>query len=125
MKIKNEKFEANCKGLFLPMEVLKDNDLTLEDTAILMIIDALDSAEKHCTASNEYIGNCFGFSENKVSLSISKLIKLGYVTKLGFNGRIRVLQSNVKQIVAKIDSINKETYKDQTLCASKSEFDAQ
>ena len=125
MKIKNEKFEANCKGLFLPIEVLKDNDLTLEDTAILMIIDALDSSEKHCTASNDYLGTCFGFSENKVSLSISKLIKLGYVTKLGFNGRIRVLQSNVKQIVAKIDAINKETYKDQTLCASKSEFDEQ
>ena len=107
MNINNEKFEANCKGLFLPIEVLKDKNLTLEDTAILMVIDALDSPEAHCTASNDYLATCFGFSENKVSLSVSKLIKLGYLTKIGFDGRIRIIQSNVKQIVAKIDAENK------------------
>ena len=109
MNITNEKFEANCKGLWLPMEVLKDKELSLEDTAILMIVDALDSAERHCTASNEYIATCFGFTENRVSISIGKLLKLGYLTKLGFDGRIRILQSNVKQMVAKKDEENRET----------------
>ena len=107
MNVTNEKFEAHCKGLWLPMEVLKDKNLTLEDTAILMIIDALDSPERHCTASNEYIATCFGFTENRVSISISKLQKLGYLTKIGFDGRVRILQSNVKQVVAKIDEANK------------------
>ena len=111
MNVTNEKFEANCKGLWLPMEVLTDKQLTLEDTAILVIIDALDSPERHCTASNEYIATCFGFNENKVSISISKLIKLGYLSKLGFDGRIRILQSNMKQLVAKIDEVNKAANK--------------
>lgn len=111
MNVTNEKFEANCKGLWLPMEVLTDKQLTLEDTAILVIIDALDSPERHCTASNEYIATCFGFTENKVSISISKLIKLGYLSKLGFDGRIRILQSNMKQLVAKIDEVNKAANK--------------
>lgn len=111
MNITNEKFEACCKGLWLPMEVLKDKELTLEDTAILMIVDALDSPKCHCTASNEYISTCFGFTENRVSISISKLCTLGYLTKIGFDGRIRILQSNVKQVVAKIDESNKEQLK--------------
>lgn len=107
MNITNDKFEANCKGLWLPIEILRDKELNLEDTAILMIIDALDSAEQHCTASNEYIATCLGCTENRVSISISKLCKLEYLTKIGFDGRTRLLQSNVKQVVAKLDEANK------------------
>lgn len=58
-----------------------------------MEIDSLDSDERGCYASNEYLAQFCLCSERKVSDAVSKLIELGYITQDGFDGRSRILRS--------------------------------
>lgn len=80
------------KGVWIPKEIYLNEDLNWTDKIILMEIDSLDN-ENHCFASNEYFSNLVGVSTINVSKSINKLIKLGYVEKVSFNGRERFLRS--------------------------------
>ena len=86
----NRKF----KGVWIPNEIWQDSRLSANDKVILTEIDSLDN-EDHCTAGNEYFANFCDISEKTVSRSIDKLIKLGYVSRIGFNGRKRILKSNL------------------------------
>ena len=82
------------KGVWIPKEIWINDKLTWVDKLIFTEIDSLDN-ENHCTASNKYLASFIGCSENKVSQAISKLIKLGYISILQFDGRTRVLKSNL------------------------------
>lgn len=81
------------KGVWIPREVWLDSRLSMLEKGILTEIDSLDSSEDGCWASNEYIAKFCQCSEWKVSTAITKLIDLGYLRILSFDGRTRKLKS--------------------------------
>ena len=84
------------KGVWIPKEVYLDTRLTALDKIILVEIDSLDNGEDGCFASNEYLAEFCQCTNVKVSTSISKLIEIGYLEKIGFDGRRRILKSRLK-----------------------------
>lgn len=102
-------------GVWIPREVWLDERLSMIDKGILTEITSLDN-ENHCSAGNEYFAKFCQCSEVTVSRSIAKLEKLGYITKISFDGRVRILQSNIKgRVVKKIN----ETYQNDKAELSK------
>lgn len=82
MEMQNMEIAQNSrdfKGVWIPKEVWLDTDLNALDKIILVEIDSLDSEERGCFASNKYLAEFCQCSESKVSRSISKLTKFGYV----------------------------------------------
>lgn len=84
------------KGVWIPKEVYLDTRLTALEKIILVEIDSLDNGEDGCFASNDYLAEFCQCTNVKVSTSISKLVELGYLEKVGFDGRRRILKSRLK-----------------------------
>lgn len=87
-----ESFERDFKGIWIPKEIWLDEKLTVLDKVILMEIDSFDSGDG-CWAGNDYLAEFCQCSERKVTEAVAKLIKLGYVRVLRFDGRRRFLTS--------------------------------
>ena len=87
--------ERDFKGVWIPREIWLDDRLNALDKVILTEIDSLDSSEKGCWASNKYIAEFCQCSESKVSQTITKLTKLGYLRAVSFDGRQREIKSNI------------------------------
>lgn len=85
-----ENQNRDFKGIWIPKDIYLSKELNWTDKLILIEIDSLDN-ENHCTASNAYFAEFVGISERNVSKSINKLIQLGYVKLLSFNGKHRAL----------------------------------
>lgn len=83
------------KGVWIPKEVYLDKRLNALEKIILVEIDSLDNGEDGCYASNEYLAEFCQCSQAKVSTSISKLIKYGYIEVVGFDGRKRNIKSRM------------------------------
>lgn len=86
MENKNRDF----KGIWIPKDIYFSKELSWTDKLIFIEINSLDN-EDHCVASNAYFSDFLGISERSVSRSISKLIQLGYVKVINFNGKQRAL----------------------------------
>ena len=87
--------ERKIEGIWIPLNIWEDKNLDMLEKCILTEIHYLDNEPNHCYASNEYLSNFCQCSESKVTRTISKLIDLGYITLVSFNGRNRVLKSNL------------------------------
>ena len=85
--------ERDFKGVWIPKEIWLDERLNALDKIIFVEIDSLCSEERGCFASNKYLAEFCQCSETKISKAISKLIELGYLYVVSFNGRQRELQS--------------------------------
>ena len=85
--------DRRFSGVFIPAEIWLDKRLSALDKMIFAEIDSLDNEQTHCYASNKYLAEFCQCSETKISNSISKLIELGYIEIVKFDGRTRVLQS--------------------------------
>lgn len=77
--------------------------MTTLDKVILAEIDSLDSTDRGCCASNEYLAKFCQCSVTKVSTSISRLINFGYLKTSSFDGRNRFIKSSL----SKNESISK------------------
>lgn len=86
MENKNRDF----KGIWIPKDIYLSKELSWTDKLIFIEINSLDN-ESHCVASNAYFSDFLGISERSVSRSISKLIQLGYVKVINFDGKQRAL----------------------------------
>lgn len=86
------------KGIWIPKELWFLEGLTPVEKLLLVEIDSLDNKE-HCHASNTYFSEFLGVSEKTISRAIKKLIDLGYVKQIHFDGRIRILSVNYGQNV--------------------------
>lgn len=95
------------KGVWISKEIWTDDRLSMLDKGILTEIDSLDCGEKGCFASNEHLAEFCQCSERKVTESVSKLVELGYISVVCFDGRKRFLRSRVAKI-ARLDSKNCE-----------------
>lgn len=87
-------FDENFKGVWIPREVWLDERLSMIDKGILTEIIFLDN-ENHCLAGNEYFAKFCQCSESTIKRSIKKLIELGLVSIIKFDGRRRILSSNL------------------------------
>ena len=79
------------KGVWIPKEIWLCKELSALDRVIYAEIDSLDN-ENHCIASNEYFADFCGVSVPTVTRSIQKLIDCGYIEKVNFDGRHRILK---------------------------------
>jgi len=87
--------ERAFKGIWIPREVWLDTRLSALDKSVLAEVDSLDNGEDGCYASNEYLAKFCQCSEWKISTSITKLIELGYLKRVSFDGRTRKLKSSL------------------------------
>lgn len=116
--------ETRKPDIHVPREIWENRELTIAERCIFAQIHYLDNPKTHCYASNEYFAEYFQISERTISRAIAHLIELGYVSQLSFNGRSRVLKSNIvtalenetglKKIISNEDSQAVET--DMTKC---------
>ena len=87
--------ERGFKGIWIPKEIWFDERLNALDKVILAEIDSLDNSDDGCYASNEHIADFCQCTARKVSAAITKLKDLGYIYIKAFDGRKRVIKSNV------------------------------
>lgn len=101
-----EEQERVFKGVWIPKEIWFDTRLNALEKVILIEIDSLDNENKGgCIAGNDYLAEFCQCSERKVSDSISKLIKLGYIFVRKFDGRTRYLGSRLAKSAGQTSKI--------------------
>lgn len=106
--------DREFKGVWIPKIIWLDERLNALEKIIFAEIDSLDNEDEGCFASNEYLAKFCQCSERKITESISKLTELGYIYLESFNGRQRVLKSNL-QTCARQTSKNCEAEKQKNL----------
>lgn len=107
-------FDVNFKGVWIPREVWLDERLSAIEKILLVEIDGLDN-ENHCLAGNEYFAKFCQFSESTIKRSIKKLIELGFISIIKFDGRRRILSSNFHfRQVKKSNQIDQNDWSDRS-----------
>ncbi|MDA8692488.1 helix-turn-helix domain-containing protein [Saprospiraceae bacterium] len=85
----------NFKGVWLPKELYLNHELSWSDKILLIEIDSLDNdLKKGCFASNKYFGEFLNKSHGTIANIISRLIRLGYIKRIFFDGHNRGLRIN-------------------------------
>lgn len=83
---------SKIKEVLIPKEILNSSDLSLNEKVLLSIIIELSDKDNQCVASNKQLSKILNISKTSVSTGISKLINLGYLKPISFNGRQRILE---------------------------------
>lgn len=89
--------QREFKGVWIPREIWLDTNLSALEKVLFAEIDSLSGYEKMCIKSNATFAEFCQCSESKVSKAVKKLIDLGYVKQVAFDGRHRTLQSCLAQ----------------------------
>lgn len=89
-----DKQQRDFKGIWIPAEIWLNDSLSFLEVILLAEIDSL-AKDEGCYASNAYFAEFLGVSETYVSKAISSLTKKGLVYQAAFNGRNRVLKTNL------------------------------
>ena len=87
--------ERQFKGIFIPQEMWEAPDLSWTEKIVLMEIDSFTAQGKDCFISDDYIGSLVGCSPRTARTIVSKLIRLGYITRTRCDGRKRYLCSAI------------------------------
>ena len=90
-----EEQKREFRGIWIPKEIYLNKSLNWNEKILLIEIDSLDN-EQGCFSSNKHFAEFLGVTERAVTGMIAKLKKLGYISQSSFDGRRRVLHSNVK-----------------------------
>ncbi len=70
-----------AKGIWIPIEVLQDHSLTMQEKFIMMeIYQLLEMDSGQCYASNEHFSKLLDVGKKSVSNTISSLVKKGKIT---------------------------------------------
>lgn len=85
--------ERLSKGIWIPIEIWKDNNLTWNEKILFLEIDSYTSKDRDCFFSNEYIAQLLGINETNANKTLSSLIQKGYVVKTKFDGRRRYVKT--------------------------------
>lgn len=85
--------EREFRGIWFPAEIWLDKRLNALDKIVLLEINSLDKTEEGCWATNEYIADFCQCSAWKISTAIQKLLDLGYIEIISFDGRHRHIRS--------------------------------
>lgn len=94
------------KGLWIPAEILLNEDLSDKEKIILTIILYLSDETKSCFASNKYIANIVKVTHERVSKIISALKDKEYVSvKLKYKKDSKEIEE--RQITPIVENINR------------------
>mgnify|MGYP003650068076 CR=1 FL=1 len=83
--------ERNFLGVWLPKAIYLNKQLSWSEKILLVEIESLDNVDG-CFASNDYFADFLDVTKTTISVSISKLKKLGFIEQVSFDGRKRVLK---------------------------------
>lgn len=103
-----DKQQRDFKGIWIPAEIWLNTDLSFLEVILLAEIDSLVKDEG-CYASNAYFAEFLGVSETYVSKAISSLTKKGLVYQAAFNGRNRILKTNLYNNKADLNKSTRQT----------------
>lgn len=87
-----EELKREFKGVWIDKDIWLDKRINALDKIILTEISSLDVDEEGCYASNEYLAEFCQCTVTKISTAISKLIELGYLEIIKFDGRKRYIK---------------------------------
>ena len=88
----DDKNQFHLRFLSIPTEVFLNKKLDKTCILLFQIINMLDNKKTHCFASNDYLASLLNGSPHTISLSIATLIEQGYIEKVSFDGRVRILR---------------------------------
>ena len=98
------------KGLWIPAEILLNEDLSDKEKIILAIILYLSEETKSCFASNKYIANIVKVTADRVSKIISSLRDKNYIkVKLKYKTDSKEIEE--RQILPIVENINRYSQK--------------
>ena len=100
------------KGLWIPAEILLNEDLSDKEKIILSMVLYLSEEKGSCFASNKYIANIVNVTHERVSKIISSLKDKGYVSvKLKYKTDRKEIEK--RQIIPIVENINRYSQKVQ------------
>jgi len=103
--------ERQFLGVWIPKEIWEDRNLTPQQKMLLIEITYLDG-ENGCSATNKELSELlYGVHEKYISQQISKLIKKDYIKIELFDGKNRILKSNLKRLMGTPLTMLKENAK--------------
>lgn len=113
--------KQKLKGLWIPVEILTNDELSDKEKIILSMIVYLSKNKEYCFASNKYIANIVDVTPDRVSKIISSLKNKKYIdinlkyktnTKEIESRQIKPIKSNIKVYSPKnIYPIGKNNYR--------------
>ena len=112
------------KGLWIPVEVLLNKDLSDKEKIILSMILYLSEENKSCFASNKYIASIVNVTANRVSKIISSLKEKEYIkVKLKYKTDSKEIEQ--RQIIPVVENINRYNSKSQEGIETNNYLDSQ
>ena len=87
--------ENNLKGLWIPYEILTNENLSDKEKYIYSIILFFSKKEGFCTISNKYLATIVNLSDIRVSKIVSSLSKKKYIQV------ITHIQDNSRQVISR------------------------
>lgn len=88
----------HVKGLWIPIEIFNDPDLTSMEKFLMAFIYNLDQSKEGgtpCWASNKWFAEKLGVSQGRLKNILSDLNRKGKITFLGTKGIYRYIQSSI------------------------------
>ena len=87
--------DRDFKGVWVPKEIWLDKELGWTEKMLLVEIDSLSNLGE-CFATNEYFGEFFNLSKDRISKVISSLIKKHYIeSKLTYKKSTKQIEKRV------------------------------
>lgn len=112
------------KGLWIPVEVLLNKDLSDKEKIILSMILYLSEETKSCFASNKYISSIVNVTANRVSKIISSLKDKEYIkVKLKYKTDSKEIEQ--RKITPIVENINRYNSKSQEGIETNNYLDSQ
>ena len=112
------------KGLWIPVEVLLNKDLSDKEKIILSMILYLSEETKSCFASNKYIASIVNVTANRVSKIISSLKEKQYI-KVQLKYKTDSKEIEQRQITPIVENINRYNSKSQEGIGTNNYLDSQ
>lgn len=102
--------KQKLKGLWIPAEILLNNDLSDKEKIVLSMVLYLSDDTGSCFASNKYIANIVNVTSDRVSKIVSSLKEKGYVD-VNLKYKIDTKEIEERQIIPITESINRYSEK--------------
>jgi len=85
--------ERKAKGIWIPIEIWEDKNLSWKEKILLLEIDSFTTNNEDCFFSDQYISELLSISVTNANKTLSSLIQKGYVVKTRFDGRRRYIRT--------------------------------
>ena len=102
--------KQKLKGLWIPAEILLNNDLSDKEKIILSMILYLSDETGSCFASNKYIASIVNVTSDRVSKIVSSLKEKGYVD-VNLKYKIDTKEIEERQIIPILERTNRYSEK--------------